>query len=77
MKQFDVMSQMMTQMAGKGVRERMKMVREMQATMSNPNGQLTKKKLGTGKRLNPKDKARLKKDRQRDMRRRKREKGRN
>ena len=76
-KQFDVMSQMMTQMAGKGVRERMKMVREMQATMSNPNGQLTKKKLGTGKRLNPKEKARLKKDRQREMRRRKREKGRN
>ena len=76
-KQFDTMSQMMTQMAGKGMRERMKMVREMQATMSNPNGQLTKKKLGTGKRLNPKERARLKKDREREMRRRKRQKGRN
>jgi signal recognition particle subunit SRP54 len=73
-KQFDAMSQMMTQMAGKGVRERMKMVREMQATMSNPNGQLTKKKLGTGKRLNPREKAKLKKEREREKRRRKRQK---
>ncbi len=72
-KQFDAMAQMMTQMAGKGVRERMKMVREMQATMSNPNGQLSKKKQTTGKRLSPKEKARLKKDRDRELRRRKRE----
>jgi len=76
-KQFDAMSQMMTQMAGKGMRERMKMVREMQATMSNPNGQLSRKKQGTGKRLNPKEKAKLKKEREREKRRRKREKGRN
>ena len=75
-KQFDAMSQMMTQMAGKGMRERMKMVREMQATMTNPNGQLTRKKQGTGKRLTPKEKAKLKKEREREKRRRKREKGR-
>jgi len=73
-KQFDAMAQMMTQMAGKGVRERMKMVREMQATVSNPNGQLSKKKQTTGKRLSPKEKARLKKERDREQRRRKREK---
>ena len=73
-KQFDAMSQMMTQIAGKGIRERMKLVRELQATMSNPNGQLTKKKLGTGKRLNTQEKARLKKERERELRRRKREK---
>ena len=73
-KQFDAMAQMMTQMAGKGVRERMKMVREMQATMSNPNGQLVKKKQSTGKRLSNKEKARLKKEREKEMRRRKREK---
>ena len=73
-KQFDVMAQMMTAMAGKGMRERMKMAREMQAQMTNPNGQLTKKKQGTGKRLSPKEKAKLKKEREREMRKRKREK---
>ncbi len=73
-KQFDAMSQMMTSLAGKGMRERMKMVREMQATMTNPNGQLAKKKQSTGKRLSSQEKARLKKERDREMRRRKREK---
>ena len=73
-KQFDAMSNMMTQMAGKGMRERMKMVKEMQATMSDPNGQITRKKQGTGKRLSPKEKAKLKKQREKEMRRRKREK---
>ena len=43
-KQFDAMAQMMTSMAGKGMRERMKMVRELQSgMMQNPNG-LAKKK---------------------------------
>jgi len=73
-KQFDAMSQMMTQMAGKGMKERMKMVREMQSSLSDPNGQLTKKKLGSGKRLSNKDKAKLKKQRDKELRRRKREK---
>ncbi len=72
-KQFDAMSTMMTQMAGKGVRERMKMVREMQAGMSDPNAQLSKKKQGTGKRLSPKERAKLKKEREKEMRRRKRD----
>ena len=73
-KQFDAMAQMMTAMAGKGTRERMKMVREMQSQMSDPNGQLTKKKQSTGKRLSPKEKAKLKKERERAMRKKKREK---
>jgi len=73
-KQFDAMAQMMTQMAGKGMRERMKMVQEMQASMSNPDGQLTKKKQSTGKRLSPKEKVKLKKEREKELRRRKREK---
>ena len=72
-KQFDAMSTMMTQMAGKGMRERMKMVKEMQATMTDPNGQLSRKKQGTGKRLSPKEKAKLKKQREKELRRRKRE----
>jgi signal recognition particle subunit SRP54 len=72
-KQFDAMSQMMTTMAGKGMRERMKMVRELQTGLvQNPNG-LARKKIGTGKRLTNAEKARLKKEREREMRRRKRE----
>ncbi len=73
-KQFDAMAQMMTQMAGKGMRERMKMVKEMQASMSNPNGQFSRKKQGTGKRLSPKERAKLKKQREKEIRRKKREK---
>ncbi len=73
-KQFDAMATMMTQMAGKGMRERMKMMKEMQATMSDPNGQLGRQKQGTGKRLNPKEKAKLKKARDKELRKRKREK---
>ncbi|MCH2114391.1 MAG: signal recognition particle protein [Pirellulales bacterium] len=72
-KQFDAMAQMMTQMAGKGMRERMKMVKEMQATMANPNGQLSRKKQTTGKRLTPQERAKLKKHREKELRRRKRQ----
>jgi signal recognition particle subunit SRP54 len=72
-KQFDAMSQIMTSMAGKGMRERAKMVRELQSTlMNNPNG-LARKKIGTGKRLTNAEKAKLKKEREREIRRRKRE----
>ncbi|MFV2066156.1 MAG: signal recognition particle protein [Pirellulales bacterium] len=72
-KQFDGMAAVMKQMAGKGIRERMKMVREIQNTaMGNPGGQLAKKKKGTGKRLNPKERAQIKKERDRERRRRKR-----
>jgi signal recognition particle subunit SRP54 len=73
-KQFDAMSQMMTAMAGKGIRERMKMVNQLQNSMSaNPDGQLSRKKLGSGKRLTPKERAQLKKERERELRRRKRD----
>jgi signal recognition particle subunit SRP54 len=72
-KQFDVMSQIMTNMAGKGMRERMKMMQQVQSGMlANPNG-LAKQKKGTGKRLTPKERAQLKKERERELRRRKRE----
>jgi len=71
-KQFDVMSQIMTTMAGKGMRERMKMMQQVQSGMlANPNG-LAKQKKGTGKRLTPKERAQLKKERERELRRRKR-----
>jgi hypothetical protein len=55
------------------MRERAKMVRELQSTlMHNPNG-LARKKMGTGKRLTNAEKAKLKKERERELRRRKRE----
>ena len=40
--------------------------------MQNPNG-LAKQKVGTGKRLSPKERAKLKKQREKEMRKRKRE----
>jgi signal recognition particle subunit SRP54 len=64
---------MMTSLAGKGMRERMKMVKEMQSgMMQNPNG-LSKTKGSTGKRLTPKERAKLKKDREKELRKRKRD----
>jgi signal recognition particle subunit SRP54 len=72
-KQFDAMAQMMTALAGKGMRERMKMMKELQSgMMQNPNG-LAKQKGSTGKRLTPKERAKLKKEREKEMRKRKRD----
>jgi signal recognition particle subunit SRP54 len=73
-KQFGAMSQVMTSMAGKGMRDRMKMVRELQAgAMVNPDGAMARKKLGGGKRLSNEEKAKLKKQREKELRKRKRE----
>jgi signal recognition particle subunit SRP54 len=73
-KQFDAMAQVMTSMAGKGMRERMKMVQALQnGAMADPSGTLTRKKVGTGKRMTPQERAKAKKDREREMRKRKRE----
>ena len=75
-KQFDSMADMMKQMAGKGMRERMNMVRDLQnGAMQDPTGKLTKKKQGTGKRLTPKEKAKRKKEKEREKRRKKRGRG--
>lgn len=72
-KQFSAMSQVMTAMAGKGVKDRMKMVRDLQSgVMSNPDGQLARKKASSGKRLNPQEKAKLKKQREKEERKRRR-----
>jgi signal recognition particle subunit SRP54 len=73
-KQFGAMQQVMTSLAGKGMRDRMKMVRELQAgAMANPDGAMARKKLGGGKRLSNEEKAKLKKQREKEMRKRKRE----
>ena len=71
---MDEVVQMMTGMAGKGIRERMQMVRQMQAGIAgDPAGGVSRQKQGTGKRLSPKEKAKLKKERDRLIRKKKRE----
>jgi signal recognition particle subunit SRP54 len=73
-KQFDAMAQVMTAMAGKGMRERMRMVNQLQSGMAaSPDGQLARKKIGGGKRLSNEEKAKLKKQREKELRKRKRE----
>jgi signal recognition particle subunit SRP54 len=73
-RQFDAMAQVMTSMAGKGMRERMRMVQALQnGAMTDPSGTLSRKKVGTGKRLTPQERAKLKKDREKELRKRKRE----
>jgi signal recognition particle subunit SRP54 len=73
-KQFDVMAQMMSSMAGKGMRERMQMMKQVQSSMANnPGGVLTKKKGSTGKRLSAKEKADARKQREKELRKRKRQ----
>ncbi len=73
-KQFDGMADMMKRMSGMGVRERMKMMQEIQqGGMLNPGGKLAKQKIGTGKRLTAAEKAKLRKERERELRRKKRE----
>ena len=72
-KQFDAMAGMMKQMAGKSRREQMKIAQQMQQEVMSGNGQLSRKKKGTGKRLSPKERAQLKKQREKELRRKRRE----
>ena len=67
-KQFDGMASMMKEMAGMGIRDRMKKMQEIQR---NPTGNLTKAKGSTGKRLTPDERRKLKKQREKELRRRK------
>ncbi len=72
-KQFEPVKDMMTKMAGMGMRDRMKMMREMQQAMATggPGGLAVSKK-GTGKRLSTAEKQKLKKQREKEARRKRR-----
>jgi signal recognition particle subunit SRP54 len=73
-KQFDMMKPMMESMAGKGAGGRMQALQEMQKTgMLDPGARVNKVKKGTGKRLSQKERAQLKKLREKEQRRKKRE----
>jgi signal recognition particle subunit SRP54 len=71
-KQFDGMAAMMKGMAGLGVRERMQQVQKLQAQMTNPAARLAKPKGDTGKRLTADERRKLKKQREKEARRKKR-----
>ena len=72
-KQFDAIAGVMKQMSGMGMRDRMRTMQDLQKSgMLNPGGRLAKQKVGTGKRLTSAEKAKLRKDRERELRRKKR-----
>lgn len=73
-KQFDGMADMMKRMAGMGMRERMREVRQLQKQgMMDPGGMLARQKKGTGKRLTSDERAKLRKQREKEARKRMRE----
>ena len=73
-KQFDAMASVMIEMAGMGMREKMRKVQELQQGGAfGADGGLKKVKGGTGKRLSPKEKAKRKKLKEREQRRKRRE----
>ncbi len=73
-KQFDGIAGYMKSMSGMGIRDRMRTMKELtQGGMLNPGAKFTKQKQGTGKRLAPKERAKQKKLREKEIRRRKRE----
>ncbi|MGC3968619.1 MAG: signal recognition particle protein [Pirellulales bacterium] len=73
-KQFDGMAQMMTKMASMGMRDRMKAIGDLQrGGLMNPGASLAREKQGTGKRLTAEERKKLQKQREKDLRKRKRD----
>ncbi|QDV27395.1 signal recognition particle protein [Aureliella helgolandensis] len=75
-KQFSIIMPMMQMAAGGNSRDRMQMMQQMQSSMmsGDPSMGGMKLKKGTGKRLNPKEKARLQRERDKLLRKQKRKK---
>lgn len=73
-KQFDGMADLMKQMSSMGMRGRMQAMQQLtQTAMANPNARFGKAKVGTGKRLTSAERTKLKKQREKELRRRKRD----
>jgi len=73
-KQFETMAPLVQGMAGTGMMDRLRKIRELQAGgLFNPGAQFMREKKGTGKRLSNKEKADLRKQREKELRRRKRD----
>jgi signal recognition particle subunit SRP54 len=76
LKQFDMMAPIMKTMAGKGAGQRMQALQQLQSSgMFNPGARMPKVKGDTGKRLTSKEKAELRKRREKELRKKKREGG--
>jgi len=77
-KQFDGMADLMKKMSSMGLRDRMRAMSQLQqGGLLNPGAQLAKPKQGTGKRLNSDERSKLKKQREKDLRKKKREQKKN
>ncbi|MBN2477195.1 MAG: signal recognition particle protein [Pirellulales bacterium] len=77
-KQFDGIADIMKRMSGMGIRDRMRMMKEIsEGGMLHPGAQIARQKGSTGKRLTPRERANLKKQREKEIRRKKRETKRN
>ncbi len=73
-KQFDGMASMMKEMSSLGMRDRMKKMQQLQqGGFLDPGSRLARAKVGTGKRLTPDEKRKLKKQREKELRKKKRE----
>ncbi|RMF44342.1 MAG: signal recognition particle protein [Planctomycetota bacterium] len=74
-KQFQVIGPMMQMAAGGGMRDRMAMMQQMQQAMAaDPSMSSMKVKKGTGKRLSPKEREKMRKEREKMLRKLKRKK---
>lgn len=74
-KQFSIMAPMMQMAAGTGVKDRMQLMEQMKQSMLNdPSMGGMKMKKSTGKKLSPKERERLQKEREKKMRQMKRKK---
>jgi signal recognition particle subunit SRP54 len=73
-KQFEMMKPMMTGLAGKDANERANMMEQLKSQMMDPSRQGPKTKKGTGKRLSPKERAKLQKIREKALKEKKRNK---
>ncbi len=73
-KQFDGMAGMMKEMAAMPMMQRMKAMHQMASSgaLTNPNAKFSKPSAGTGKRLTSAERAKLKKQREKELRRKKR-----
>jgi signal recognition particle subunit SRP54 len=72
-KQFNMMAPMMQMMASGGMKNRMEMMRQLQGGMLDPNMGGMNVKQSTGKRLTPKERQRLQKEREKLLRKKKRD----
>lgn len=73
-KQYDMMKPMLTGMAGMGAGDRVKQIQDLQRQMMDPTRGMPSAKKGTGKRLTPKEKKKMAKEREKRLRQIRRDK---